>query len=409
MLDICTESTLVPTAPSPLPPARNALVFAPHADDEVLGCGATLHRLTKAGASIHVAILTDGALGGPAGSDDLAMVRQQEAIAAAKVLGYGPPEFWGLPDRSIRVQEPLIEKMMQTINDSQPELIFTPALSENHPDHQATSLATIEALRRLVRSGYKTAQLLLYEVSSPLSPNMLIDISAEESIKRHAIQCFASQLAHQPYDEQIAGLNRFRSYSTGNQIRAAEAFYCIDTGHLESAGLFQSALSKRIRNRAAIDSSELPLVSVLIETQAEGPSASSMESLASQSYPNLEFLLIGPGPMPAAISGAIQPLGLKTAASLEQAARILKGRLALVLRQGVVVAPNTVERMVDQYRIHGIEPWGAEYGIESANGRVQMVLSDQLLHREKIKFHVMSNTLASPPSMIGRILKRWTS
>src|SRR3546814_3911701 len=37
---------------------RNALVIAPHPDDEVLGCGGTIARLTSGGAQVHVAIVT---------------------------------------------------------------------------------------------------------------------------------------------------------------------------------------------------------------------------------------------------------------------------------------------------------------------------------------------------------------
>src|SRR5207248_577693 len=39
---------------------RSAIVFAPHQDDEVLGCGGTIVRKLRAGADVTVVFLTDG-------------------------------------------------------------------------------------------------------------------------------------------------------------------------------------------------------------------------------------------------------------------------------------------------------------------------------------------------------------
>ena len=47
--------------------ADRVLVFAPHADDEVFGCGGTLAFHTERGDPVRVVILTDGAGGDPAG------------------------------------------------------------------------------------------------------------------------------------------------------------------------------------------------------------------------------------------------------------------------------------------------------------------------------------------------------
>jgi hypothetical protein len=61
------------------------LCFAPHPDDESLGCGSTLTFLAKAGARVHVVLITDGSGGGlPEGSDK---IRQNEFRAALRVLG----------------------------------------------------------------------------------------------------------------------------------------------------------------------------------------------------------------------------------------------------------------------------------------------------------------------------------
>ncbi|MCX7176987.1 MAG: PIG-L family deacetylase, partial [Proteobacteria bacterium] len=95
-MDIAAEADLNPELADPRSLARRVLVFAPHPDDEVFGCGGTLCLLAAAGADISVVIVSDGALGGNAA--DLVGRRESESLAAAEVLGYPPPTFWRLPD-----------------------------------------------------------------------------------------------------------------------------------------------------------------------------------------------------------------------------------------------------------------------------------------------------------------------
>src|SRR3546814_9402786 len=74
---------------------RNALVIAPHPDDEVLGCGGTIARLTGGGAQVHVAIVTR------AGADrfdpELADTGVAEARAAHACLGVADTHFLKFP------------------------------------------------------------------------------------------------------------------------------------------------------------------------------------------------------------------------------------------------------------------------------------------------------------------------
>lgn len=77
------------------------LVLAPHPDDEVFGCGGAIMRHVAQGEHVHVVIVTDGGAlpGEHSDRESYVGVRQQESIRASGILGYGPPEFWGLPDR----------------------------------------------------------------------------------------------------------------------------------------------------------------------------------------------------------------------------------------------------------------------------------------------------------------------
>ena len=54
------ESRLTPYEPSTLIACSSALVFAPHPDDEVLGCGGLLAAYQAAGIPAHVVLVTSG-------------------------------------------------------------------------------------------------------------------------------------------------------------------------------------------------------------------------------------------------------------------------------------------------------------------------------------------------------------
>ena len=294
------ESELIPMTASPLPTARRILVLAPHADDEVFGCGGTLYRLAQAGAAITVIVVSDGALGG--GGVDRALVaeREAESRAAAAALGYPAPTFWRFPDRGLRYGEALVGRALEAIRSADADFVFAPALSELHPDHQALALAAGEAVRRL--GGER--RIAFYEVSAPLLPNTLIDITTAEDAKRAAMRCFRSQLAQQPYDEHIAALNRYRSYTLGNGVHAAEAFLMASAADLAIglAPLFESALGRRRRIGLAIEPADVPLVSVIVRSMDRPTLAEALGSLAAQTYPNIEVLVVN------AKGGAHSPL-----------------------------------------------------------------------------------------------------
>src|SRR5947208_1953038 len=69
--------------------ARPTVVFAPHQDDEALGCGGTILRKRRAGAAVDIAFVTDGSQSHARLMDPAALsaLRAREALAAAEVLG----------------------------------------------------------------------------------------------------------------------------------------------------------------------------------------------------------------------------------------------------------------------------------------------------------------------------------
>ncbi len=291
-MDIATETDLNAVLADPCSLGRSVLAFAPHPDDEVFGCGATLSLLARAGAVVAVVVVSDGALGGEDAdfSGDLVEAREAESRAAARVLGYPSPTFWRLPDRGLRYGEALVERMRAAMAAAAVDLVFAPAITEIHPDHQTVALAAAEAVRR---SG-GVVRLALYEIGAPLFPNTLVDIGAVADIKLEAMRCFRSQLAEQPYDDRIAALNRYRAYHLGPQAKAAEAFAITDAAGLERgfAPLFESPPARRHRLGFAAEAADLPLVSIVIRSMDRATLGEALDSVALQTYGNVEVVVV---------------------------------------------------------------------------------------------------------------------
>jgi LmbE family N-acetylglucosaminyl deacetylase len=130
------------------------LVFAPHQDDEVLGCGGTLLRKIEAGAAVHLVFMTDGSAShrGLMGPLELAALRRDEARAAARVLGVASEQvtFLNLPDDELgRHHGQAVAAVGRVMESFRPEEVLVPHARDRLPDHVATYAAVTEALLSL--------------------------------------------------------------------------------------------------------------------------------------------------------------------------------------------------------------------------------------------------------------------
>jgi hypothetical protein len=109
------------------------------------------------------------------------------------------------------------------------------------------------------------------------------------------MRCFVSQLAHQRYDEQIDALNRYRAYTLPAEVVAAEAFEVLAAEDIarDNLSVFVSEHRRR-RSRciATVGTADLPLVSVIIRSMDRAVLGEALDSLALQTYPHIEVLLV---------------------------------------------------------------------------------------------------------------------
>lgn len=140
--------------PTPRELGASALIFAPHPDDETLGCGGTMIRKREAGATVRVAFMTDGErshAGPPLSARSLGALRRREAVAATAELGL--PEshlhFLGYRDGALAEQRAhAVARVAALAARCQPEEVYVPHALDGPADHAATTAIVLSALRR---------------------------------------------------------------------------------------------------------------------------------------------------------------------------------------------------------------------------------------------------------------------
>lgn len=269
----------------------HALVFAPHPDDEVFGCGGAIMRHVEQGVPVRVIIVSDGAFGvSEDKTSEYVPQRQNESIAAAHILGYGMPVFWHYPDRQLCYGEKLIQEILTVTRESGADLVYAPSVFEMHPDHRVLGMAVIEAIRRIGKS----VRVALYEVGMPLRPNLLLDISNLAARKTTAMECFVSQNAKQRYDLHISALNHYRTYTLPASVTAAEAYILVSAEELSNdpLRLYQSEHTRQKALGLALDDIDIPLVSVIIRSMDRLTLSDALDSVSLQTYPHIEVIIV---------------------------------------------------------------------------------------------------------------------
>jgi LmbE family N-acetylglucosaminyl deacetylase len=246
------ESDIIPYHCSP-PVGEKILVLAPHPDDETLGCGGTISLLVKSKKQVKVVFLTSGDKADPSHplskilhrehlpmpalikeaegeslneshSTEYALLREKEAIRALKVLCVSDFEFLRFPDRELHTwYQHTFDRVLSIMRSYAPDTLYSPSPLELNPDHRTTARLAMEMHKQMVCSGM-SANLIFYEVTMPLRPNLLIDISSVYGRKKQAIKKYKSQLKLKNYLRLITSLNIFRTL-TMEGAEHAEAFW----------------------------------------------------------------------------------------------------------------------------------------------------------------------------------------
>jgi LmbE family N-acetylglucosaminyl deacetylase len=131
---------------------RSAVVFAPHPDDETLGCGGTIIKKIQAGGRVDLVFVTDGSRSHArmVSPDRLKVMREQEALSAARVLGVDEDRVTFLRFRNGQLGvggNEAVDRVKDILCRLQPQQVFVPSCLENIPDHRMTHKIVLAALR----------------------------------------------------------------------------------------------------------------------------------------------------------------------------------------------------------------------------------------------------------------------
>lgn len=215
----------------------NVVVVAPHADDEILGCGGTIAKLKNDGIKIFVIIVTNAAVGAPEifTQSSIENVRR-EALNAHACLGVEETIFLDFPAPALNAfpEYKITDEIGKIIKTLSADVLFLPHPGDLHQDHAAVYRASLVAARPLSTSTVK--KILCYETLSetewspfqfniPFRPNYFVDVNEFLQKKLDAFSCFHSQIKQFPHPRSlktIEDLAHFRGATVG--ITAAEAF-----------------------------------------------------------------------------------------------------------------------------------------------------------------------------------------
>lgn len=212
-----------------------SVVFAPHPDDETLGCGGTLLREISNGADIHWVVMT--AMSEKSGYPAEKIARRQSEIE--RVAGAYPftsthqapfpaAHLDMLPLAEVVGYVSSIVKMLS------PDTLYLPFWGDAHSDHAVVFDAVAACTKAFRYPSVKNV--FVYEVlsetdfgihpeTSVFRPNRYVDVSGQLQRKKEIMGMYPGEIGAFPFPrsyEAIDALARLRGLVAG--VVAAEAF-----------------------------------------------------------------------------------------------------------------------------------------------------------------------------------------
>jgi LmbE family N-acetylglucosaminyl deacetylase len=218
------------------------MVVTPHPDDAEFGVAGTVARWVSEGKDIIYVVCTNG----DKGTSDinmkprrLARIREQEQLAAAKLLGVREVIFLRHPDQSLEDTPEFRKEIVRLIRMYRPETVVTADPYRRyiwHRDHRITGQVVLDAVFPYARDflaypdlleqglqPHKVKEILLWAADNP---DYRSDITDTFDIKIAALRCHKSQVQDNlPPDWEDQLRQWFRNMAEGEDFELAEAFH----------------------------------------------------------------------------------------------------------------------------------------------------------------------------------------
>lgn len=225
---------------------KKILVVVAHPDDELLGLGATMHKLINdQKCQVRVIILGEGITSrsdkrNPKEWTKELKIHRENIEEARKAIGYESVGIYDFPDNrfdSVALLD-IVKVIEKEKLDFEPEIIFTHHGGDVNIDHQKTFDAVITATRPMQNEVVKTV--ITFETPSGTEwiassdprkfiPNLFVEVSAENiKAKIKGMESYEFEKRKFPHPRSPEGLNilaQYRGITVGKKY--AEAFYIV--------------------------------------------------------------------------------------------------------------------------------------------------------------------------------------
>ncbi len=218
------------------------MVVTPHPDDAEFGVAGTVARWVGEGKSVIYVVCTNGDKGTSDANikpDKLARIREQEQLAAAKLLGVREVIFLRYPDQTLEDTPEFRKELVRLIRIYKPETVVTADPYRRyiwHRDHRITGQVVLDAVFPYARDFLSYPDLLKeglhpHNVKEVLlwaseDPNYRFNITDTFDIKIAALRCHKSQIENNlPPDWEVQLRQWFRNMAEGEDFELAEAFH----------------------------------------------------------------------------------------------------------------------------------------------------------------------------------------
>jgi LmbE family N-acetylglucosaminyl deacetylase len=218
---------------------QRVLVVSPHGDDEALGCGGLLAKLSDRDCQVHVLYLAvDGFHHYGLDRETSYEERVREIEAVAELLGCSYEIAYGDKDLIEKLdtlpKRELVDLFEARINEHRPDLLLLPSGADYDQDHVAAFQTAFAAARPIAKvfGKHLVPHVFTYEMTKinwaaePLPRSVAYcDISGYLDTKLDAVARHATQARPSPHirsPESVSALARIRGAEAG--VEYAEAF-----------------------------------------------------------------------------------------------------------------------------------------------------------------------------------------